>query len=84
MYNCGDGLAWAGWVNSNPNVKLYNYYLNTPKSGTRVESKVLQSQNQPNVTVVALPLPGQSISHDQVPITFWLPRIQGASFLLAR
>jgi len=82
MYNGGDGLAWAGWANSNPNANLYNYYRNTPQRGTRVESEILQRQSLPNVTVV--PLQPGKISHDQVPITYWRTRIQTAAFLLNR
>ncbi len=82
MYNGGDGIAWADWANSNPNAKLYNYYRNTRERGTREESEILQGKNLPNVTVV--PLSPQRILHNEVPITYWLPRILGASFLHPR
>ncbi len=82
MYNKGDGLAWAGWASRNPSAKLYNYYRSTRQRGTREESEILQAQALPNVSVV--PLRPERIQHDQVPITYWLSRIVGASFLSAR
>ncbi len=81
-YNTGDDTEWAQWARRNPGARLYIYYIR--KSGTARLAESLQREGVSNVTVIALPLPRQSIVHDQVPITYWLPRIQGASFLLAR
>lgn len=81
-YNTGDDTEWAQWARRNPGARLYIYYIR--KSGTARLAESLQREGVSNVTVVALPFPRQSIVHDQVPITYWLPRIRGASFLLAR
>ena len=80
MYNRDDASLWGDWARQNPNARLYNYYR--LETGTAKQSEMLQRQNLPNVSVV--PLRRQQISHDQVPINYWITRIEEAPFLPAR
>ncbi|MEP7337945.1 MAG: hypothetical protein ABI977_09395, partial [Acidobacteriota bacterium] len=73
-YNTGDDTLWAQWAKRSPQAKLYIYYR--PKTGTAPRAESLKRKNLPNVSVEASPK-----GHNQVPITYWKTRLQGAEFL---
>jgi len=77
LYNTDDETLWAQWARSNPDVKLYIYYLRD----TQARSRKLQLQRVANVLVQRSSARGLR-AHDWVPLTHWQDRIQGAKFLI--
>jgi len=70
-----DSKEWGIWAENRSEAQLYIYYIRN--SGTAVEAELLQRQGRSNVTVV----PSSTKTHDLVPITYWLSRLQQSSFL---
>lgn len=77
LYNKDDETLWAQWARSNPDVKLYIYYL----KDTQERSKKLQLQRVPNVFVERSTARGLR-AHDWIPITHWGKRLQEATLLM--
>jgi len=70
-----DSKEWGIWAENRSDTQLYIYYIRN--SGTAVEAELLQKQGRSNVTV----FPSSTQTHDLVPITYWLLRLQQTSFL---
>lgn len=79
LYNTDDDILWAQWAQSNPDAKLYIYYL----SATEENSTKLQRYQILNVFVEKSSARGLR-AHDWVPISHWKYRIQETKFLLDR
>ena len=70
-----DSTEWGRWAGNRPDTHLYIHYIR--HSGTAPEAEALQKQGRSNVTAI----PSSTPVHDLVPITYWVPRLQQASFL---
>jgi hypothetical protein len=90
-YNGGDDTGWARWAKTNSSRRLYIYYINIdcpppkkPSCSTKAQAVSLQAkakhQRLHNVFVSR----STTGSHNEVPITYWQPRIRAASFLQNR
>ena len=77
-YNHGDDTFWAGWARSRSNATVYIYYVVASQTARLAES--LRDKRVPN----ALVKPSRDGRHNYVPITHWVERVQGASFLTVR
>jgi hypothetical protein len=77
-YNQGDDTFWAGWARSRPNATVYIYYIVASQTARLAES--LRDKRVSNAIVK----PSRDGRHNYVPITHWVERAQGASFLAVR
>jgi hypothetical protein len=76
LYNQGDETAWASWVRSGSNRRLFVYYLGS----TETHSKALKVMGVPNVTAERSSASG----HNAVPMRHMRQRVEQAVFLVNR